>query len=140
MYKRQQLVPRILSPDQETKEIIQNLHNRRNMRLGLPHSVQAAMVRFFLPHMYADKLGLPGHWMVDMGVGFLYRSLGGLVSTIGQYRPDALEKWEIERVSQRLETILEELRQSEHVDPGDLSPLQRRIKMARELSRALLSV
>jgi hypothetical protein len=135
-----QLIPRILSPDEETRDIIRNLHNRRNDRLGLPHSVQAAMCRFFLPHTYADQLGLSGNVLVDTAVGLVYRGLGSLVSTAGQIKPDALENWEIQRVSKRLETVLDTLRQNPSHVVRDQTPLRRRITVMRELSRALLSV
>ena len=135
-----QLVPRILAPDDETRKIIRNLHERRLSRLGLPHSIQSAMCRFFLPHPYADELGLHGNLLVDAGVGLLYRGVGRTVSTVGRFRPHALEQWEIQRVSQRLETVLATLREKTVEDTRPQSPVRRRLGMLRELSRAIISV
>jgi len=135
-----QLLPRILDPDDDTRDIIRNLHNRRNIRIGLPHVVQAAMCRFFLPHSYADLLGLHGNAVVDRGVGIIYRSLGQVVSAVGQFRPDALEAWEIKRVSRRLENVLNAMRNNATEDLQEQHAVNKSLTLLKELSRAILSV
>ena len=136
-----QILPRLLDPDEGTLEIIENLHRRRETNIGLPRVVQEGMVRFFLPSDYADALGLPGHPVVDLAVAGAYRTLGGGFTLWASLRPEQLERWEVTRVSRRLETLLEKIRHGETgtPQPPDRS-LRAVIRSARSISQALLSI
>jgi len=136
-----QILPRLLDPDEGTREIIENLHQRREANIGLPRVVQESMCRFFLPGTYADALGLPGNVLVDWVVSGAYRTLGGGFSLWASFRPGDLERWEMDRVSRRLEELLEKIRQGETGTPRPPARSVRAMfRSARSISQALLSV
>ena len=63
-----------------------------------------------------------------------------MVSAVGQFRPDALEAWEIKRVSRRLENVLNAMRNNATEDVQEQHAVNKSLTLLKELSRAILSV